>query len=258
MTPVMYLNQVLNKYNTISAFDFPYTPAYQSLVPIIKGWGNEYNLQGKILISGSNAKGTAIAGEADIDLLLSLDHSTLDRGTLREIYNSLALYLRNAGYNVRRQNVSVRINHYGYEIDLVPGVKFGGNTNDHWLHVTKSGRDRTKTNIDVHIQRVSNSGRTAEIRLTKIWRKINGLDFPSIYLEESVIRCLSGYRYGNVDSNFLTVLDYLSEEFINDRIVDPANSSNIISDDLFQTEKEKISATAIISRRQPTWGTMIW
>lgn len=258
MTSIEYLNQVLQKYNTFSASLLPQTQVYQSVFQILNNWATANNLQGEVKVSGSNAKGTAIAGEADVDLFLSLHPSTLDRNSLADIYNSLVSYLRICGYLVRRQNVSARINHGGVEVDIVPGVKFSGNSNDHWLHITKSGRDRTKTNIDTHISRVINSGRIPEIRLTKIWRKINNLDFPSIYLEECVINSLSGYRLGNTDANFLRVLDYLSANVVNARIVDPANYSNIISEDLTLAEKQLIRARAVFSRSQPTWQTIVW
>ncbi len=258
MTPLEYVNQVLNRYNTFSATFLPQTPVYQLMFQLINYWVTMHNLQGYLYVSGSNAKGTAIAGEADVDLFVSLHPNALNARTLADIYNSLAQFLRQRGYSVRRQNVSVRINHGGVEVDIVPGVKFGGNTNDHWLHVTKSGRDRIKTNIDVHITRVANSGRIPEIRLTKIWRRNKGLDFPSIYLEECVINCLSGYRFGNTDANFLRVLEYLSTNFVNARIVDPANTANVISDDLTLHEKQLISSTANFSRFQPNWGTIVW
>lgn len=256
MRPIDYLNSVLNRYITSPLLFLPFTPAYQTVVPILREWGNTSILD--IGISGSNAKGTAIMGVADLDLFISLHPSVLDRYTLEDLYNSLAQKMSGVGYVVRRQNVSVRVNHGGTEVDIVPGVKFAGNTSDHWLHVTRSGRDRIKTNIDEHIRRVSNSGRINEIRLAKIWRKLCGLDFPSIYLEETVINCLSGYLWGDLDVNFLRILDFLSNSFTTTTVIDPANSANIVSNDLTAVEKNAISTAARISRIQPTWGTIVW
>ena len=256
MTPTQYLNSILSKYTTLPTLLLQLSPTYHAVVPRLRTWG--YPVIREIKISGSNAKGTAIAGDVDLDLFISLDPSVLSTHTLTSIYDSLVKGVQNAGYVARRQSVSVRINHVGMEVDIVPGVKFAGNTNDHWLHVTKSGRDRTKTNIDTHINRVVNSGRVGEIRLVKIWRKLNNLDFPSIYLEETVINCLSGYRIGNLETNFLRVMDFLSGSFANTTVIDPANSSNVISDDLTVVEKNVIGYTASISKAQPTWGTIVW
>ena len=45
--------------------------------------------------------------------------------------------------------------------------------------------------------------------------------------------------------------------FINARVVDQASGSNILSDDLTETEKIKISVAAILSRSHPTWQGIV-
>ncbi|HWY78802.1 MAG TPA: hypothetical protein VNW29_00425 [Candidatus Sulfotelmatobacter sp.] len=257
-----YLESVLNRYNTTLSLLLPLTPAYSTVVPLLRQWGNSltfpFSQLIEIKLSGSNAKGTGVLGVTDLDLFISFHQNILTSYNLEQIYNSLAQAMRNAGYNVRRQNVSVRINHNGTEVDLVPGVKFSGNSNDHWLHVTGTGRDRTKTNIDAHISRVTSSGRIKEIRLTKIWRKLNNLDFPSIILEEAVMDALSGYTIGNTANNFWRVLDYLQTDITTAYIIDPANSSNVISNDMTQIVKNTISNAAAASRRQSDWRMIVY
>ena len=75
-----------------------------------------------------------------------------------------------------KQNVSVRINLNGLEVDITPARKQTGNTNDHWLYVSKLDT-RKQTNIQKHINDISQSGRINEIKLLKIWRELNHLDF---------------------------------------------------------------------------------
>lgn len=256
MTAMEYLNSILRKYDTTLPLLLPFTPAYQAIVPVLRTWAN--NLLLDVKVSGSNAKGTAVAGVADLDLFVSLHPNTINIHTLAEIYNSLATTMRGLGYAVQRQNVSIGINYGGIKVDIVPGVKFSGNTSDHWLYVTKSGRDRTKTNIDFHINRISRSGRVDEIRLTKIWRLNNNLDFPSTFLEEAVLDALSGYSIGNTDVNFWRVLEYLQTDIVTTYIVDPANSANVISNDLTQAEKNIISNAAAESRKQQYWGSVVY
>ncbi len=258
MTSMEYLNLVLSRYNTTPLLLLPLSPAYQAVAPVIRAWGNPYIRS--LDISGSNAKGTGVAGEADLDLFISLHSNVLTdtSHTLASIYNSLAQKMRTAGYVVRRQNVSVRINHRGTEVDIVPAVKYAGNTNDHWLHVTKSRKDRTKTNIAEHIRRVANSGRIGEIRLTKIWRKLNGLDFPSVYLEETIIDALSGYGYGNLNNNFWRVLGFLENGFTTATVFDPANGANTISNELSPSEKIAIKNAATLSRTKRDWKQIVW
>ncbi len=58
--------------------------------------------------------------------------------------------------------------------------------------------------------------------------------------------------------NFLTVLEYLRDSFIDSKIVDPANTNNIISDELYKYEKEAIAKKAKESLDQTNWGQIIW
>jgi len=82
------------------------------------------------------------------------------------------------------------------------------------------------------------------------------VDFPSFYLEMAVIAALSGARSGNLSGNVQKVLEYLRDTFVNARFVDPANTNNIISDDLNMTEQAAIqrAAAAALGR---TWGDLV-
>ena len=105
---------------------------------------------------------------------------------------------------------------------------------------------------------VRNSGRIDEIRLTKIWRNLHQLDFPSFYLELVVIDSLRYQRYGNLASNFWEVLRLLAEDFVDKEYVDPANSNNLISSELTRRERSLIASEARNARTQRDWGNVIW
>ena len=224
---------------------------------IIKEWAGQYLLELKM--SGSYAKGTAVAGSADADIFISLGQSVLcgNTPTLEKLYNSLAAYFRAKGYTVKLQNVSIGIEHAGIHVDLVPAVKHPGNTNDHSLYRRKKNT-WTKTNVDKHIDHVRNSGRTIEIRAVKIWRNLYNLDISSFYLELLVLDALKGKLLTSPADNFLSVLDYLKTTFILATITDPANSSNKISDELSTAERQVIANQAKTSRSQQSWETIIW
>ncbi len=225
-----------------------------TLISDIKKWAN--GCLEDIYISGSRAKGTAIKGSSDIDLLISLKSTT--NNTLSQIYNSLFNNLNNK-YTIRTQNVSLGINYNNYKIDLVPAKKQSGHTNDHSLYCSKQDT-WMQTNIQENINYVANSGRLNEIKLIKIWTLIHKLDFPSMYIEYVVIEALKNKR---TDSNYLadnvwTVFKYLSNSFLNTRFIDIANSNNIISEMLNTSEKNLIVAKAKIALAQTDWKNIIW
>lgn len=254
MTADEYLQNLIARNRVVTGEGSVASNAGNAVYQVVRRWADQHLRKGSY--SGSYAKGTAIRGRTDVDIFISLKSDTPN--TLKEIFDRLHSWISQNGYTyARKQNVSVHVVHNGAEVDLVPAVHLGGNTEDHWLYVNKSNRERTKTNIDVHIDLVRNSGRINEIILTKIWRKNHNLDFPSFCLELAVIEALK-YKRGGLADNFLAVLDYLSNGFASARFVDPANTNNIISDDLTNAEKRGIASQAGQSIRQQSWSSVVW
>ncbi|KGK85912.1 hypothetical protein DP73_17660 [Desulfosporosinus sp. HMP52] len=254
MSPDEYVRNIISKYKVVGDIGL-YTQllVLNPLIETIKEWAGD--CLNEIKISGSRAKGTAINISSDIDLFISLKSKT--DNTLKEIYDSLYDYVKSKGIDCRKQNVSIGINYKTHSIDLVPGKKHTGNTNDHSLYRSKKNT-WTQTNINKHIKLVKDSGRLEEIVLMKVWRKLHNLDFPSIYLELIVIDALTNKNKNQPSKNFLTVLDFLVSSIVEKKVFDPANTNNEISDDLYKYEKEIIAKKAKESRNQKHWEDIIW
>lgn len=245
-----YLRSILNKYEVnVSGAE----AAGNAIYPVIKTWGNSYLVKAEF--SGSLAKGTGVSLGTDADIFISVSSTT--PGTLADLYETLFNAVSQAGYTARKQNVSIGTTVNGYKIDLVPGRRQSQHGNDHSLYKSKSN-SWTQTNITTHINHVKRSYRIDEIRLAKIWRELHNLDFPSFYLEMAVIDSLKYATAGNLAANFLKVLEFFRDSLPSTRYVDPANSNNIISDDLNAAQKSAVSSQARLSRNQETWGGIVW
>lgn len=245
-----YVQAVVSKYKIKDDrqvglnFLYPLIPEHIRIKNIftepIKDWAGQY--LNDIFVSGSRAKGTAIKGGTDVDLFISLKADT--PATLKEIFNLLHTFCANdQGLKTRKQNVSIGVEYQGKKIDLVPAKQQKGYINYHSLYKNKSD-SWTQTNITEHINLVKNSGRIDDIVALKIWRQINNLDFPSIYLELTVLEVLTNKVRLQPAKNFETIMEYLRDEFVEKRVVDPCNINNIISDDLYKYEKEAIAKKA--------------
>ncbi len=233
----------------------PYSPVRSVLTqldPIIRKWAGDKLLS--ISPSGSFAKGTANRSGTDIDLFVSLSEQTSE--SLREIYNKLFNTMTEKGYSPKRQNVSVKVRVSGYDVDLVPGKRQDRWSNDHSLYRRRADT-WTKTDVAVHIKKVWQSGRQNEIRIIKLWRDQKGLDFPSFFLELSAIDALSAQLGGALSKNVWKVFDYLRDSFPTARVVDPANTNNIISDDLTAAEKAKVKAAAARALSAKDWSEIV-
>jgi hypothetical protein len=251
MTPDEYLQAILRREVVDSG---PYSPvrAVQTVLgPIIREWA------GTMLLafhpSGSFMKGTANNSGTDIDLFISISEQTTD--TLRDIYQKLVRRMRERGYTPTLQNVSVKVRANGYDVDLVPGKRQNAYGTDHSLYRRKADT-WTKTNVNTHINHVTGAGRQPESRILKLWRDQKGLDFPSFYLELTVIDALAG-RLGTLADKVLAVFQYLASRFPHARVVDPANTANIISDDITDAEKGRITIMAAQALKATNWNQIV-
>ncbi len=261
----IYLISILQKY---SARDLTiYSSEIYQLKTILQTWAGPCYLQ--TIDSGSRAKGTAIFLGSDVDYLVSLTaNSSQTNGGLKGIYDNLFSYLGSKYPSVRKQNVSVRIHLgtllAGIEVDVTPAQKHTGNTNYHSLYTSKSSTSWIQTNTQKHIYDISQSGRINEIKLLKIWRELYSLDFSSIYLEYLLITKVLLNRSKHIDhleNNFFYILQEFAKDTSNPlfaRIIDPANSANVLSDLLSQVEKNKIISVAKQSIKNQNWGQIIW
>lgn len=237
-----YLFEILQKYQARNLN--AYSEELKNLQAILKLWASSCDVELKS--SGSLAKGTAISLASDVDVLVSLSSNcNRSAGGLKSIYDSLYAKLKNNYSSVRKQNVSFRILLRDLEVDVTPARKHQKSENYHWLYVSKKDTWQ-QTNIQKHIKDISQSGRTNEIKLMKIWREVNKLDFPSIYLEYLMVDNIllnKSKDVNNLADNVSCTLTELAKDSGNPldaRVVDPANTNNILSDLLNQTEKTKI------------------
>lgn len=222
-----------------------------NLRPILDRWGNGF--LSAVHPSGSFAKGTAIRSGTDIDLFLSIDENVPD--TMKAIYESLFIQMNQSGYSPRRQNVSINVNVNGFSVDLVPGRRQNNFSNDHTLYRRKADT-WTKTNVITHINAVINSGCTNEIRVLKLWRNQKGLDFPSFYLELTAMAALAG-KYGTLSQRVWMVFEYLRDRFAAARVVDPANTNNVISEDLSAQDRTRIITAAKNALAATDWNQIV-
>lgn len=246
-----YLYDILKKYSASKYYDA--NEIKENIRTLIMQWaGNSFN---DFFVMGSYAKGTRIVGSGDIDFFISIDNTTTM--TLKEIYESLYNFLSQNNMSPRKQNVSIRINLNGIYVDVVPGKTQTGYINYHSLFKNKS-QTWIQTNVKSQIDLISKSNRTGEIKCLKIWKKIHNLEFPSYYLELTVLKALRGRDYNDIARNFTFLLAYLRDNFKDDTIEDPTKPSNIVSDDLSGNEKSLIETTAAVSLEKTTWPDVIW
>ncbi|TQF77474.1 nucleotidyltransferase [Elioraea sp. Yellowstone] len=251
MTADAYLLKILAREAVDTGPAAPVRGVQARLMPALQEWAGQHLRF--VRPSGSFAKGTANKSGTDIDLFISISENVPQ--TMRDIYNSLADWMAQKGYKPRKQNVSINVSVNGYSVDLVPAKRQDSYSEDHSLYRRKADT-WTKTNVATHINHVIRSGRAQEIRVLKLWRHQKGLDFPSFYLELTTISALCGANSGLADRVW-KALRYIRDTFPNARVMDPANTNNVISDDLTAAEKAKVVAAARQALAATDWNQIV-
>jgi predicted nucleotidyltransferase len=230
------------------------------LRPLLRRWTLAPHIE-SIALSGSHAKSTALR-TSDVDIRISLSPDT--PGPLAGIHSSLAAHFRD--HLPLTRNVSIRIILDEHSLDLVPARRRPNSTH----HTLWQSRYNTwlQTDFAAQTRHVLYSGLLPDILALKIWRRAHALHFPAFLLELAVIRALrekksdvstaklasalgegegEGGEGAGIAARLKEVLNYLATGFPTARLLDPANSNNIVSGLLTPAEKLRIATAAQMS-----------
>jgi hypothetical protein len=251
-TTDQYAASIVDKYRVIHDTGSPAHHAADDLIPTLKQWGKQYILG--ITLTGAYAKNTAISLSAHVDLLVAL--SAVPGMDMKKVFWSLFEFLIEQDLRPRMRNVCVELERKGVRIHVIPAYRDAGTAGN--VLFNKQSGSVIHTDVAQHVHLVANSGRQQEICALKIWRERNGLEFPSLYIDLTVLQGLGGERFGQLGDNIVTLFNYLSHRFEKMVIRDPANNDNIVSDILSANEKKAIAKAARMTLEDENWKKILW
>jgi hypothetical protein len=252
ITPAQYAASIVDQYRVVPDTRSGSHHAADDVMPLLKQWAQQY-LQG-ITLSGAYAKNTAITLSSHVDILILLN--PIPGMEIKKVFWSLFEFLTDRDVRAHTRNVSVRAARQGFEVDLIPAYR----DHDGFSHSLFNKRTGATVHTDLgrHIHLVANSGRQQEICALKIWRERKSLDFPSLYLELTVLHALETERFGQLSENVFAVLRYLSSRFEQAVVRDPANPDNVLSNDLSAGDKKAIAKVAREAFCDENWKKILW
>ncbi len=202
----------------------------------------EYGSAPSIRYGGSKAKGTMITDSFDLDVICYFDNDDTTAGdTLQEIYDSVAETCED-DYYIERKPSAVRLKckdsddeAEDYHIDVVPGRFVDNGRDDVFLYRHSAEKGRQKTNLDVHIDHVKDSGVIPAIRLTKLWRVRNDMQVRNFILELLTIELLTGKEGKSLTDQLQHVWIEIRDNIDEITIEDPANPTGNDLTELFNS-----------------------
>ncbi|MBI2955389.1 MAG: hypothetical protein HYY30_13830 [Chloroflexi bacterium] len=213
-----------------------------------------YGSAPRFYYGGSYGKDTMIQAAFDLDIVMYFPST--DTRALRTIYNGVHQTLTTAGYTVRPKTVALRLPYNGgFHIDVIPGR--AQDTSYRYATLYKNGEDTTlQTSIQIHIDSVRDSGAREIIKLSKLWRVRYSLPWETFPLEQIVIVALRGHRKDDYGSALWTVFQFLRDNILTIRVIDPANSNNVIT--ISTATRGAIRQAALNALAAANWGQIIW
>ena len=204
--------------------------------------------------AGSFGKRTMIREAFDLDLVVYFPPT--ERFTVKAFYEAIEKRLHDNKYVTTRHNVAIRLPYQGgFYVDIVPGRAV---SNDYrYAKLYSSDSDSIKqTSIKVHIDLAR--GNQDVIKILKVWRLRHGISIRSFVLELATTQALLANRQPALTDRVWKVLVYLRDSFAQARLVDPANSTNLVSQEVPATTKQMIQAAARSSCSKSNWNEIVW
>ncbi len=199
--------------------------------------------------AGSKKKGTMIKVSYDLDITCYFPHEDDAIGeSLKEIYENVEGVLKE-NYKTTRKGSAIRLwdptGKTDFHVDVVPGRFVDGKEGDVFLYRSSGDKERLKTNLDVHVAHVRDSGVVDAIRLAKLWRERNSIPVKTFALELLVIKILEKKKESKLSEQMLYLWGQLRENSANLSIEDPANpTGNDLSELLTEGLRKQLSVAA--------------
>jgi hypothetical protein len=183
-----------------------------------------------IRYGGSKAKGTLIRESYDLDVVFYVPNDNNEVGeTLKDIFDSVRNELAKHYYAEARTS-AIRLRgkdpgSYGrdFHIDVVPGRFTDEKKSDCFLYQNDGDKGRLKTNLDVHIAHIRDSGVVDAIRLLKLIRVRKALRVRQFVFELLMVDLLDGKKKSPLETQLRHVLQQIADAEQPIHVEDPAN-----------------------------------
>jgi hypothetical protein len=189
--------------------------------------GRQLTPQPRIYYGGSYGKHTMIREAFDLDLVAYFPHT--DPRSLADISGAVHAALVAGKYVVHPQSVALRVLYNGgFHVDVVPGRAEDDTFRFANLYKRAQPPTTLRTSLKMHIDAVRKTGLGPIVRLLKLWRLRQGVSIKTFALELLVARAMANQQPADYGNAVVTVLRFIENEMPTIRLVDPANSANVL------------------------------
>jgi hypothetical protein len=203
-----------------------------------------------IRYGGSKIKGTLIKEYYDLDIIFYMPNgSNIAGDTLEDIYKNVRDCLA-TDYYVEEKTSALRLrakdplDRRDFHIDVVPGRFTDDTKTDCFIYQKSADKCRLKTNLDVHIAHIKDSGVLDAIRLLKLWKVRKALKLKQFAFELLIIDLLAGKQSKSLEDQLTHVWTEIKNSSAPIGVEDPANPTGNDLSSLLSEIWPELSAAA--------------
>ncbi len=248
-----YLHDILDREAVGRADNVALDRSGEKIVALCRAWGGNDLIE--VTAGGGFEKGLANRSGIRTDFVAWF-HTRSGR-RIAEIYESMFDSFDRLGLAPIRRHVTIALDLGDATIDLLPVRRLSMLSDIHEIYSARRELPLT-TNLTQHVLDSHTAGWQDEIRVLKLWRDLNGLDFPSYYLELATVAALRRRPAGALADNVWAVLGFLERLLVPRAMLDPANAANVVSDELTSPQKRSVALAAAAARAGRPWSEIVW
>jgi len=247
-----YLRDILSREAVDRQPGSPLVRIDAKIAALCNAWGSRHIAD--VAPGGGFARSTANRSGISVDYVVWI-HTQSER-RIAEIYESMFSAFQRLGLSPIRRNVTIALNVGNVVVDLLPAKRLSMISEIHEIYSARRNAAIT-TNLHQHALDSRDAEREEEVRILKLWRDQNGLDFPSYYLELATYAALRRRPVGALADNVWAVLGFLERLLVPRAMLDPANAANIVSDELTAPQKRTVALAAAAARSGRPWSEIV-
>ena len=233
--------QVLDKYK-VSADETQvlnqlFIEIWQELQPIHQHNPRKY-------YGGSYAKGTMIKGSYDLDIVIYFAKN--NPHSVKQLAEFVEAILSKK-HRITRMGVASQFTYKEHEVDVVVGK--AQDEQFVFADLWNSKEQKViRTSLVTHINNVAEVEQV--IKLMKIWRQNNSLEWHKLAVEQTIVRVLKDKPKNNLGACLQEVFLDVKTNIDNVKFLDPANCNNPIFVSDYERKRIKEAATLAFDRIQ--------
>ena len=247
-----YLRNILAREAVDRSTGSPLAKIDSKIVALCTAWGSRDLMD--VTIGGGYEKSMGNRSGISADYVVWIHAQSQRR--IPEIYESMFAAFQRLDLAPIRRDVTLALNLGDLVVDLLPAKRLSLISDIHEIYSTRRAAAIT-TNLHQHVLDSHDAGWHEEMRILKLWRDQNGLDFPSYYLELATRAALRRRLSGALADNVWAALGFFERLLVPRAMLDPANAANIVSDELTAPQKRTIALAAAAARSGRPWSEIV-